>query len=206
MQREPAVRSSGSSQKHRSNPGNKPFTSAAAPAATPSPPFQIILCGNPNDVDCRFWLGLMQHGDLSPQQLLDLPDVRGLFQRAATSGIREAPPLMLSDTSRVPPRYFFIMNSPLNTEPDHADWVKQVVEALQSWSPPRAGFILSPKLLELPSSRQLLVRVIEQIAAVSKIRQFYFSVESHGFNAGLNAMLSLRLELEAKGIRVHVFH
>lgn len=183
---------------------NRGSTAGARPAAIQ--PVSVFLCTDPNSVDCRFWIGLTQPGELTPQQLLDLPDVKGLFQRAAASGIQESTPLMLSDTSYIPARYFFIMKAPSGNESESSDWVKQVVEALRSWSPPCAGFIMSPKLLELPSARELLVKVLEQTSASTQTRQFFFSVENHGFNSGLNAMLKLKGELEVKGIKVHVFH
>lgn len=188
-----------------SGQGRAPQTGPSASGAPPIP-LQVFLTSSPDEVSCRFWIGLAQKGKSSPRQLLDLPDVKSVFDRASASGIEEQPPLMISDSSTNPVRYFFILGAPEPSEPDRIAWVKSIVDALKSWSPEQAGFVLDPELLELPTARELLVQVLVSAAKLPHTRQYFFSVEKHGFNAGLNAMLMLKRELEDRGIKVHVFH
>ena len=56
---------------------------------------------------CAFWVGMFKKGELKPPELLDTGDINEIFSQAATKGITEAGPLMLSDSSRIPARYVY---------------------------------------------------------------------------------------------------
>jgi hypothetical protein len=117
----------------------------------------VHLVASENDAPCSFWVGLAPEGDQVPAKLMDYTSIGTLLTEAATRGVKDGGPLMLSDTSVVPPRYVYLLPVPKEQLIDRAQWIADLVTTVRSWSPESAGFYIAPELLESEEALDLLL-------------------------------------------------
>lgn len=155
---------------------------------------------------CSFWIGLFQRGNLTSPELFDKGHVNEIFQQAATHGLKETTPVMLSDTSMIPPRFIYLLPEP--GKDSHADggWIKQLVTTVQSWSPQKIGIYLAPELVNHQTIQELLIQMMDEMVRVSKISEYYLISATHGLNALLNTAIKIKSKLDHDKINVLVFH
>src|SRR5579872_3049902 len=96
----------------------------------------LTLTATPAEAACPFWIGLSARGKQTPGRLLDQPDIGTLLLEAATNGVSEEGPLMLSDTSMTPPRYVFLMPRPSASAEERQAWTEVLTSSLAAWAPP----------------------------------------------------------------------
>lgn len=166
----------------------------------------LHLIASENDAPCSFWVGIAPEGDQSPAKLMDFTSIGALFSEAATRGVQEGGPLMLSDTSVAPPRYVYLLPLPKEQLVDRAQWVHDLVSTVRSWSPESAGFYIAPELLESQEAIDLLLAVLSDSINHAPTRDYYLLTGRYGLNALLNAALRLKGDLDSETLSLHVFH
>lgn len=176
-------------------------------AATPGyRPIEIRLVAGNAGVACNFWLGLARRGPESPARLMDYEDVAALFTEAATVGVSEQGPLILSDTSVDPSRFIFLMPVP-DTQPGAQErWLDEVMKTLRSWAPGSAGLYIAPELLAGTAADDLLKKILGRLVEAGKTDEIFLLVGTHGMNALLNVVLSLKSELDGDDVKLFIFH
>jgi hypothetical protein len=155
--------------------------------------------------DCNFWIGLFHKGKIAPTELWSQDSVYALFEQAASSGIAEAGPLMLSDSVKVPARFVYLLPEPPSA-PKRTEWIAQIIDTLRTWSPERVGVYISPAMMDSAQCRQLLMEIIGSLVQESNIKEYFVMPGKFGTNSILNALLQLRDELRAQGSELKVFH
>lgn len=166
----------------------------------------IKLATKQTDTQCNFWIGLARKGELSPGSLLDKTDVAKVFEEAAQKGVSDDGPIMLSDTSVVPPRFVYLTQLPGTDFRERALWVTALVSMIKSWAPKTAGFYMAPELIEEHDSQELLSQVLRELILTTDSTDFYLLVGAHGLNKVLNTSLRLKLEIENETLNLLVFH
>ena len=168
-------------------------------------PVTLRLVNREEDADCNFWVGLARKGDNIPTGLME-GDIPSILAKAADEGLTEEGPLMLSDSLQTPPRYIYLLPVPEENFREQTQWIKNLVDTIQSWSPDSAGFYFAPELLTGHQSHQLLSQILRQLILASNTSSFYLLIGSHGMNAVLNNALKLRSELSKDAVNLYVFH
>ena len=169
-------------------------------------PVEIRLVTADPERSCHFWVGLAARGNNPPTKLMDVTDVGTLFYDAATKGINEPGPLMLSDTSVNPPRFVYLMPAPAPDFRSQTLWVDEMMVTLTSWAPAAAGFYVAPEILAGPHAHELLRLALTRLIAAGKTNEIFLLVGSYGVNALLNVALKLKAEVDSDELRVFVFH
>jgi hypothetical protein len=183
-----------------------PATIVGASATPGYRAVEIRLVATDAGVACNFWLGLAKKGADSPARLMDYKDIGVLFTEAATSGVNEQGPLILSDTSSDPARFVFLMPVPDKEATARKKWVDEVMSTLVSWSPAAAGIYIAPQLLSGTNAEDLLRDVLRRLVAGGKTDEIFLFVGSHGQNALLNVALGLKADLDGDDVKLFVFH
>ena len=186
-----------------------PTTPAPLAGASATPGYRAVeirLVASDTGVPCHFWLGLAKPGDESPSRLMDYRDIGALFTEAATSGINEQGPLILSDSSVSPPRFVFLMPVPESDANARKRWMDDVMGTMTSWSPAAAGVYIAPQLLASTSAEDLLRDLLRRLVAGGKTDEIFLLVGTHGQNALLNVALSLKADLDGNDVKLFVFH
>jgi hypothetical protein len=155
---------------------------------------------------CSFWIGLFQRGQLTSPELFDKGHVNEIFQQAATHGLRETTPVMLSDTSMNPPRFIYLLPEPSASSRADGSWIKQLVSTVQSWSPKKIGIYLAPELVNQETIQELLMQMMDEMVRVSDISDYYLISATHGLNALLNTAIKIKSQLDQEKFNVLVFH
>jgi hypothetical protein len=182
----------------RPAPGNTPSTvrhSAANISAQIIRPFEMA--------SCTFWIGLFHKGKLAPTDLWAKESVYSLFEEAASSGIAEAGPLMLSDSIKTPARFIYLLPEP---PPNRTEWIQQIIDTLKTWSPQRVGIYISPSMMDSAQFRVLLTEIISGLVQSTTINEYCLMPGKFGTNSILNALLELKEELSTIGIPFKIFH
>jgi len=159
-----------------------------------------------NEANCHFWIGLAKPGELTPASLLDQKNVSAVFAEAASKGVSDEGPIMLSDTSVNPTRFIYLLQVPGPDFRDRTAWVTSLVNMIRSWAPRTAGFYMAPELILANDSQELLQQVLRELILTTPATDFYLLVGTHGLNAVLNTSLRLKLELESDTLNLLVFH
>lgn len=155
---------------------------------------------------CPFWIGIFTDGDETAQKLFDTEELSELLFQAARKGINEAEPLMLSDSSKVPARFVYLLPKPNADDKEVDAWIKNLVSTVQSWAPKRVGIYLAPELLKRSNAENLLLLVLKELIATSDALEYFLLPGSYGTNAVLNAAVKLKFEMEKEKVAVYVFH
>lgn len=169
-------------------------------------PVELYLVTTEAEAECNFWVGLSRQGGHSPAQLMDLAEVPSLLTEAAIRGVDEQGPLMLSDSSRTPPRYVYLLPVPREDFRDRAIWIHELVATIKSWAPPSAGLYIAPQLLESTEAHDLLLSVLREAIRNTTTEEYYLLTGTHGLNSVMNAALRLKAEMDSETLSVHVFH
>lgn len=169
-------------------------------------PVELYLVTTETEAECNFWVGLARQGGHSPAQLMDLSEVPSLLTEAAIRGVDEQGPLMLSDSSRTPPRYVYLLPVPRSDFRDRAIWIHDLVGAIKSWAPPSAGLYIAPQLLDSAEAHDLLLSVLREAIRNTTTEEYYLLTGTHGLNSVMNAALRLKAEMDSETLSLHVFH
>lgn len=166
----------------------------------------LHLVASEQEAPCSFWVGLAPEGDQPPAKLMDFTSIGALLTEAATRGVKEGGPLMLSDTSVTPPRYVYLLPIPKDQLVDRAQWIHDLVSTVRSWSPEGAGFYIAPELLESEVAIDLLLTVLAESINHAPTRDYYLLTGTYGLNSLLNAALRLKGDMDSETLSLHVFH
>ena len=159
--------------------------------------------------DCQFWVGLTCAGQLSPNALMDAPDLDALFKRAASEGLCESGPVMLTDAGDDGARYIYLLHAPGKEFRDRAIWMHDLVATVRAWAPNQVGFYIAPTLLTAAAGYELLIQTISELIRSTSTNQFYLLVGEHGLNPIVNAAVKMKHEIEeltaANGHNIELF-
>lgn len=194
---------------------NEPAVSAAlVPEQTGTQPhfhesqltrFNLYLTDAPG-IDCNFWLGLATRGEKTPQNIMAEPTVVSMLDQAATTGLAEDAPIMLSDTTQAPSQYLYLMPVPETDFRDRSLWIHNILETIKNWSPEKIGIYLHPAVMASDPAKDLLRSVLTALIETTGIRNYFLLVGSHGVNDLINTALTVKSELETSDREVVVFH
>jgi hypothetical protein len=166
-------------------------------------PITLRLVTREDDADCSFWVGFASHGSVVPTKLMD-GEIPAILARAAKEGLADKGPVMLSDSTRDPPRYIYLL--PLSQPQESQRWVETIVETIRAWAPANAGFYFAPELITNALAGDLLLQVLKGLVKNSPTTSYYLLVGTQGTNAVLNIALRLRQELLKDTVNLYVFH
>ncbi len=159
-----------------------------------------------NEMDrCQFWLGLFEQGKMSPNNLFARETLFDLFETAATMGVSEAGPLMLSDSLHRPARFVYLLPEPDENSDLHS-WNQQIVETLGNWSPQSVGIYLSPSMLDKKAILQILHQVLSDLGKNNVTPEFVILPGKQISAAVLNVLMQVKKELHLSGITCAVYH
>jgi hypothetical protein len=173
------------------------------------PPGRLVtirLVTASSDAPCDFWVGLATKGERSPTDLMDVGDVAAVFEEAATRGVNDDGPIMLSDAQVSPPRYIYLLPTPASDFRNRASWIQDLVQALHSWAPKAAGFYIAPQLVSDREAYELLLTTLAALIQASPTEEYYLLTGAYGVNALLNVALKLKMDVDGERVRLAVFH
>ncbi len=189
-----------------------PQVAAAPTAADPDlgipegRPITLRIVTQEDEAECNFWVGLFKKGELDPSKIMDLPSIPDMFAEAATKGVTDNGPLMLTDSFSTPPKYLYLLPLPHEDFRDRAIWIGDLVKTTKSWSPASVGFYLAPELLQSETCDELIQQILRELICNSEINDFYLLVGDHGLNSVLNSAIHLKHEFDQEKINLFVFH
>lgn len=169
-------------------------------------PIAIRLVSTEAEAVCRFWIGLTKRGDLSPQALLEEADVGGIFEKASHRGLNQEPPILLTDTQLVPPRYVYLLGVPEDDFRARTLWTQELIKSLRTLAPKSLGFYLAPELFAARQRDELLAAVLREFVDAAMADEIYLFVGSYGLNALLSSVLRLKAEFESQLVKLLVYH
>jgi len=155
---------------------------------------------------CSFWVGLFQRGKATPSQLLNNGSLEELFSQAATTGLTESGPVMLTDSTAAPAKFVYLLPKPNSDEAALGNWIDELVKTVTSWAPAKAGIYLAPELINDQANENLLLSMVRELILATKTTEYFLIPGAHGINTILNASLKIKRELEREKILVYVFH
>jgi len=153
-----------------------------------------------------FWLGLFHKGSLTPPELLEHQSISELFNEAASKGLKEQGPVMLSDSNGNKTRFVYLLPEPPTDFDSKSKWVQQLVETVKSWAPPKVGIYLSKELLGKELTHELLIDILQNLIKTGKSTDYYLIPGAHGLNTILNSALEIKSKLSDDKLWVYVFH
>lgn len=154
---------------------------------------------------CQFWLGVFQEGKLYPGTLLDSQDIPAIFLQAATDGLAEEKPLMLSDSTETQARFFYFAPAPKAHESLNT-WIDAVSKTIIDLKLSQLGIYIAPELVEKERAQAMLNGLLERLVARASIKQFHLYPGGHGSNQILNTALQLKNAPETGDTKIFVFH
>lgn len=166
----------------------------------------IRLVASGHEASCHFWIGLAAQGAQNPSQLMDLGEMDALLTEAATVGINENGPVMLSDTNASPPRYVYLMPTPELGFRERSIWIDDLSQSLTAWAPQTAGFYIAPQLMTVPDAHTLLLATLTALIQASNTKEYVLLTGAYGLNALLNVALQLKNDLDGESLRIAVYH
>jgi hypothetical protein len=169
-------------------------------------PITLRIVSNENEAECNFWVGLFKNGTLDPSTIMDLPSIPQMFIEAATKGVTDSSPLMLTDSFSSPPKYLYLLPTPTEDFRERAIWIGDLVKTAKSWSPKSVGFYLAPDLLDEKNCDELIQQILRELIFNSDINDFYLLVGEHGLNSVLKSAIQLKHEFDQEKINLFVFH
>ncbi|MCX6108889.1 MAG: hypothetical protein NTZ90_04705 [Proteobacteria bacterium] len=155
---------------------------------------------------CPFWIGLAGPGPQSASQLLDIPSTAALLHAAATQGLNEATPMMLTDTTASHLRSVLLMPPPSRHIDAREDWLRQLSIALQPWHPTSVGVYLAADHLPSHEGLDLLGTVLRQVVSQPDTAEVYLLTDSKNTHAVLNTALKIKADIPQDRISLYVFH
>jgi hypothetical protein len=167
--------------------------------------FNLYLTESPG-IDCNFWLGLARRGGKTPQNVMAQPTVAAMLDDAATEGLAEEAPMMLSDTTQVPSQYLYLMPVPETEFRDRSLWIHSILETIKNWAPQKIGIYLHPAVMASEPAKELLRSILTALIETTGIKNYFLLVGSHGVNDLINTALTVKSELETSDREVVVFH
>ena len=156
--------------------------------------------------NCSFWVGLFQRGAMQPPEVLDAGDFSAIFQKAATEGLKEAGPIMLSDSMSSPARYIYLLPEPSSDELESDRMIPELVKTVQAWAPKKTGIYLAPELLTRQANHDLLFKILEKLISTVNTTDYYLVPGLHGMNAVLNTALEIKALCQSDDCGIYVFH
>ncbi len=171
-------------------------------------PIEIRLVPSDVGIPCNFWIGLTVRGPETPTRLMDFKDVGALFGEAASRGVNEPGPLILSDTSTKPPRFVYLLPIPTSDPKEREAWTLQILSTVSAWAPPAVGFYIAPELMTTQAAQDLLRSVLTRLIDTDSgcPEEIYLLIGTYGLNALLNVVLQLKGELETETRKLFVHH
>ena len=192
-------------------------------------PVRLKIVQNEQEApNCRFWVGLSQAGTVHPKALLTrLTSIYELLLRAATLGLSESGPMMLTESTETTPRYIYLTPPPPTAHEglwgQRPVWLHDVASVLAGWRPRAWGLYLAPQLVDGQQSLQLTGELVYEVLAShreiwcaqasacpdppgSPDSPIYLLLGDHGLDDLLNALLALKSPLGELGIALEVFH
>ena len=155
---------------------------------------------------CPFWIGLAGPGRQSAGQLLDLPSTAALLNAAATQGLNEATPMVLTDTTTSHLRSVLLMPPPSLQEAAREDWLRQLSVALQPWHPSSLGLYLAAEQLPSHDTLDLLGMVLRKVVSQPDTTEVYLLTDSKNTHAVLNTALKVKTDMPQDRVSLYVFH
>ena len=172
---------------------------ATAEASTADKPAVLRILHSGQESGCNFWLGCYRQGDTPVSDLLNIVSPEEFFTVAATVGIDETTPIMLSDTNIQPPRYIYLTPASDRTVSDYVEVVKQ-------WQPASVGLFFAPELIAGDDARSLLLQILHTSLLSTTLREYCLLTGNLDKNSLLNTTVWLKEHLERAAIDVHLYH
>ena len=154
---------------------------------------------------CPFWVGLAGSGRQRAGQILDLPSTVALLTAAATHGLNEPTPIVLTDATAAALRTILLMPPPANSAHEHRDWLHQLSAALLPWRPSALGIYLAPEALAPHLGQGFLRRVLREVVEALATQSIYL-LTPDGTHEVLNTVLKLKAELQSDTVSLHIYH
>lgn len=175
-------------------------------ANVPQKTIAIHLISSDDMPQCQFWLGLFHGGKLTPPTLLETQNCEDVFRKASSEGLCESGPIMLTDSSSNPARFYYLLPEPGNGIKDRATWLHSLVQTMKSWSPKGCGIYLAPNLLTKKDVHELLGQIMHELVLATNTSEYYLMTGNFGLNSVLGSALKIKAELEPEDVTVYVFH
>ena len=139
---------------------------------------------------CNFWLSFYTKGTLSPQTLLEIPSIEEALDKAVTTGICDEGPLMLTDSSYLPPKFLHLVPMPSDILDD--TWIENISKTLASLEIKVLGLRLTAPKLDVVQAKGMLYSVMNRLIEKTDIKSYYLYTKDRGINPLLNVVLSLK--------------
>ena len=139
---------------------------------------------------CNFWISFYTRGTLAPQTLLEISSVEEALDKAVTTGICDEGPLMLADSSFIPPKFLHLIPMPSNMSDD--TWIDSIANTLASLGINVLGMRLTAPKLDIDQAKGMLFSVMSRLIEKTDIKSYYLFTKDRGINPLLNVLLSLK--------------
>jgi hypothetical protein len=172
-----------------------------------SPGITIQVIGKNELATCCFWVALYKPGPTQLRELNYLNSLDEVFQKAASSGINETGPVMLSDTLAQPPRYLYLLPVSKKSWSSHStNMIADIITAIKAWKAPSIGVYLAPELLQEIGKELSLVELLTEFIDADVVRNFYLYTGSDGFNRTLNRALATKSKFTHSDLNIRIIH
>lgn len=170
-------------------------------------PVSIFILDENESERCEFWVGLFSKGPNSPNQLFYKGSILDALELAGKDGLEEAVPIMLSDTTKPPVKYIYLL-PPLGEDPlNDEDWIKNIIQAIEAAKPELAGIYLSKNAMLNPEvAAESLTKLMTEVIKRSDIKNLALFPGDYGTNTVLNVALAIKSKFSTETHPITVFH
>ncbi|MBC7661240.1 MAG: hypothetical protein H7249_16210 [Chitinophagaceae bacterium] len=164
-----------------------------------------IVLARPGDPQaCNFWVGLYKsRGTGTSKEFLQIEKLDEAFKYLSEVGLSEDQPLMHSDNTGAVHRQFFLLPQAAFAR-DTKVGKELILKTLSDLVQKKVGLYLSPNLLNLPETKQLLGELVLGLANL-KTEEVFLLTTDIGVNQLLNISLLVKEHLRDSR-NVWIFH
>ena len=171
--------------------------------ATPLSELHIVK--DTGNTDCNFWCGASKEGTLEIKSLLEGNDIDLALHDAANIGIRDTPPLLVSDNAENQQYfiYFFQFQSQekILRSLDHLESFLKG-HTLESLGIYLSGSACTPDIDLTTAFRHMIQHFVQHLG----LKKIFILTDTSDYERTLNSLLAVKRQLDEERISLLVYH
>lgn len=171
---------------------------------TKTPISELHLVRQASQVNCKFWCGTTFKGSLTTSDLLASGEVDSALHEAATKGMQDSPPLLISENNDKNPYFLYFFQT------FDAEAVTRSLGHLEGFLKGQEVDSLGIYIPDLKnqgvSTHTLYMNIIQQLVQHLGLQRVFVLIEPSRYDQTLSDLLAVKSHLEKEKISLVVYH
>ncbi len=159
---------------------------------------------------CPFWINIAEEKKsqdaLTPHDISSITTMQECFKQISHRGVNFEPPLMISNTMGLSPRFVYVLQPPPINISDSESWVQNIVQVVNAWKQPLCGLHFQPSFLSSKTLSSVLTDVLRQLVLNTTTKRYQLLLDDQDYNCLIQLAVRLKKDLDQKGIDLYIFH